>query len=68
MLIKNTDKVSVFLRMKTREVQIGPGEELPITAEEVRDQGLRDKLQARELSIVRPISEEEEAAIFKVIG
>ena len=68
MLIKNTDRVSVSLRMKTRVVEIGPGKELPVTAEEVRDTNLRDKLQARELSIVRPISEEEEAAILKDIN
>ena len=64
MVIKNTDRTPVSLRLQTRVIEVGPGQELPITAEEVRDPDLRDKLQARELSIVRPISEEEEAEIW----
>ncbi len=68
MVIKNTDSVVVSVQLGTRLLEIMPGQELPITADEVRDPNLRDKLQARELSIVRPISEAEEAAVLKTLG
>ena len=63
MVIKNTDIRSVSVALETRVLDIGPGEEMPITSEEVRDPALREKLQARAISIVRPISEAEEVVV-----
>ncbi len=68
MLIKNTDTLPVSFKLATRILELGPGQAVPITAEEVRDPVLREKLQAREISIVRPISEAEEEAILKTLG
>lgn len=59
MLIKNTDDEPVRVPMATRVMHIGPGEEKFITAEEVRDPVLRESLQLRAISIVRPATEEE---------
>lgn len=67
MVIKNTDALPVSFRLNTRILELGPGQQVPITAEEVRDPVLREKLQAREVSIVRPLSEAEEEAIFKTL-
>ena len=61
MLIKNTDTKAVRVPMATRILHIGPGEEKFITAEEVRDPVLRESLQLRAISIVRPATTEESA-------
>ena len=63
MLIKNTNDRPVELGLANRSVHLNPGEEQLITAEEVRDPMLRAKLQVRAVSIVRPATEEEEAAL-----
>ena len=67
MLIKNTNDRAVQIEMKTREIRLNPGEEKFITAEEVRDEQLRAKLQIRAVSIVRPSTEAEEVELMKEI-
>lgn len=60
MIIKNTDDRPVDIQMATRNIRIHPGEERMITADEVRDPTLRERLQVRAIAIVRPVTEEEE--------
>jgi len=67
MLIKNTNTRPVKIEMKTRPLRLNPGEEKLITAEEVRDSALREKLQVRAISIVRPSTESEEEELMKEI-
>lgn len=59
MIIKNTDTESVGIEMSTRRIEIGPGDQHFITAEEVRDAVLRESLQVRAITIVRPASMKE---------
>ncbi|RMF56919.1 MAG: hypothetical protein D6746_11855 [Bacteroidetes bacterium] len=68
MLIKNTNPRPVVIEMKTRTLRIGPGEERLVTAEEVRDPDLREKLQVRAVSIVRPSLPEEEEALLQELA
>ena len=63
MLIKNTNLRPVEIQMSSRLIRLTPGEEQFITAEEVRDASLREHLQVRGVSIVRPATEEEEEAL-----
>lgn len=63
MLIKNTGTRTVRVAMATRVVELGPGEEKFITPEEVLDPKLREALQVREISIVRPATSEEDEAL-----
>ena len=63
MIIKNVSEGSLDLRLDTRTVHLGPGEEQPVTAAEVRDTKLREALQLRSIAIVRPTTEEEGAAL-----
>ena len=67
MVIKNTDRVTVAVELATRKIALGPGEQLPISAEEVKDTVLREKLQERAISIVRPTTEAEEAAVRELL-
>ncbi len=67
MLIKNTNTQPVDIEMKTRPLRLNPGEEKLITADEVRDSALREKLQVRAISIVRPSTEVEEDELMKEI-
>lgn len=60
MLIKNTGTEEVSVAMATRMIYLGPAEEKFITAEEVRDPMLREALQVRTISIVRPSTQEED--------
>jgi hypothetical protein len=60
MIIKNTNDRPVEIEMATRRIVVPPGEERMITADEVRDASLRQNLQVRAVSIVRPATEEEE--------
>ena len=64
MIIKNTNDRPVEIEMATRVLVIHTGEEKRITADEVRDPKLRENLQVRAVSIVRPSTEEEEAAFI----
>ncbi|WP_457651376.1 hypothetical protein [Rhodocaloribacter sp.] len=68
MLIKNTNPRPVEIAMATRTLLLKPGEEQLITADEVRDAVLREKLQVRAVSIVRPAAEEEEAALLRELA
>lgn len=63
MLIKNTNARTVTIHMATRTITLEPGDEELVTAEEVLDEALRDFLQVRGVSIVRPAREEEEAEL-----
>ena len=63
MIVKNTNDRPVEIEMATRRLVVRPGEEKMITSEEVRDSTLRQKLQVRAISIVRPATEEEETAL-----
>ncbi|MEZ4700071.1 MAG: hypothetical protein R2834_07055 [Rhodothermales bacterium] len=67
MVIKNTNTRPVDIAMKTRPLRLNPGEEKAVTAEEVRDGDLREKLQVRAVSIVRPTTIEEEEALIREI-
>ncbi len=60
MLIKNVSERPVKIRMTSRTLQMTAGEVTPITAEEVRDDVLRQHLQVRSIAIVRPTTVEEE--------
>ncbi len=68
MLIKNTNVRPVVIKMKTRAIRLEPGEEKLITADEVRDAKLREFLQVRAISIVRPAKEGEEEALLKSLS
>ncbi len=63
MLIKNTHERSVTLVLASRTLELDPGDETCITAEEVRDAAMREHLQIRTVSIVRPTTPEEEEAL-----
>lgn len=65
MIIKNTDDRPVDIQMATRRIRVKPGQEVIITAEEVRDTTLRENLQVRAISIVRPATEEEEEELHR---
>ena len=68
MIIKNTHLKPVEIKMKTRTIVVEPGQEMLLTAEEVRDPVLREHLQVRSVSIVRPSTEEEEQEFRKEQG
>lgn len=63
MLIKNSGTQSVRIAMASRSIELQPGEEQFITPEEVLDPKLREALQIREISIVRPATTEEDVAL-----
>lgn len=63
MLIKNNGDEAVEVSMASRTLEIGPGEEKFLTPEEVRDPTLREALQERSISIVRPATEAEDDVI-----
>ncbi len=67
MLIKNTNDRPVTIDLAHRKLTLTPGEERFVTAEEVREASLRESLQMRSVSIVRPTTLEEEAAIKKAV-
>lgn len=60
MLIKNTNPRPVTIDMSSRSITLNPGDEELVTAEEVLDEALRDYLQVRGVSIVRPALDDEE--------
>ncbi|PEN14615.1 hypothetical protein CRI94_06225 [Longibacter salinarum] len=68
MLIKNTGTESVTVVMDTRTIDIGAGEETFITPEEVRDDALREALQVRTISIVRPATKQEDLTLREQLG
>lgn len=63
MLIKNNGTETVRISMSSRVLRIDPGEEKFITPDEVRDDTLREALQERSISIVRPATPAEDEAL-----
>lgn len=68
MLIKNTGSKTVRVAMASRIVRLGPGQERFITPDEVRDPTLRESLQKRTISIVRPATPQEDEALREQIA
>ena len=68
MLIKNTNATAVTVEMSTRTITLHPGDEALVTPEEVQDSALRDHLQVRGVSIVRPSTEAEEEELLRVLS
>ncbi len=68
MVVKNTDTLPVSISMSTRDIHLAPGEEKMVTSEEVLDASLRELLQVRAISIVRPVTEEEEMLLRHELG
>ena len=67
MIIKNTEERSVKITLATRTLVIRPGEEYALTADEVMDPILRENLQVRTISIVRPTTEAEEDDVQRLL-
>ena len=67
MIIKNTENRPVQINLTTRTLVIHPGEEYAITADEVKDPVLRENLQVRAISIVRPTNEAEEEEVRRLL-
>lgn len=63
MLIKNNGTETVRVSMSSRMLRLDPGDEKFITPDEVRDPMLREALQERSISIVRPATEAEDEAL-----
>jgi hypothetical protein len=63
MWIKNTGSEAVTVDMASRSISLEPGDEQLITPSEVRDASLRRALQERSIAIVRPATEDEDAAL-----
>lgn len=68
MIIKNTNDRAVLIDLATRSLRIGPGDEFAITAEEVKDPALREHLQVRAVSIVRPTTDAEEEELRRCLA
>ena len=60
MIVKNTEDRPVSIALATRTVVLESGAQQALTAEEVKDPVLREFLQVRAVSIVRPTTEAEE--------
>ncbi len=67
MVIKNTNDKPVEIVLASRSLWLAPGDEQSITADEVKDPLLRESLQVRAVSIVRPTTDEEEAAVRRLL-
>jgi len=65
MLIKNVAERPLSVRLANRQIDLEPGDEVLVTAEEVRDAALRDHLQVRTLAVVRPSTAEEDADLVQ---
>jgi len=68
MLIKNVSERPLTLRLQARAIAMEAGEEVLISAEEVRDATLREHLQVRSVAIVRPATEEEGEALARALA
>ena len=64
MWIKNTHERTVELVLDTRTIVLEPGDEEAVTPDEVRDASMREHLQVRTVSIVRPTTVEEEQVLI----
>ena len=63
MLIKNSGADPVRVSMSSRLLRLDAGEEAFVTPEEVRDPQLREALQERSVSIVRPATAAEDEVL-----
>lgn len=63
MIIKNTNDRPVTIELSTRPVVLSPGGEESLTADEVKDPVLREFLQVRAVTIVRPTTDAEEESL-----
>lgn len=63
MLITNNGAETVEVSMSSRLLRLEPGNKAFLTPNEVRDPQLRKALQERSISIVRPATPAEEAAL-----
>ena len=63
MLIKNSGADPVRVSMSSRLLRLDAGEEAFVTPEEVRDPQLREALQERSISIVRPATAAEDEVL-----
>ena len=68
MLIKNLSEQPLTIRMATRKLDLDAGEEVAVTAEEVRDSVLRDHLQVRTIAVVRPTTGEENEELERMLA
>lgn len=68
MIIKNTNKKAISVKLQGRVIELPPGGAASVTSQEVMDNALRDLLQVRDLAIVRPLTEEEDEEIQKTVG
>src|SRR5690606_34495412 len=68
MLIKNVSERPLTLHLQTREIPMEAGDEVLVTAEEVRDATLREHLQVRSVAVVRPATEEEGEQLARELG
>lgn len=68
MVIKNTNERLVEIELAGRSFVLEPGDEMLILPEEVRDATMREHLQVRSVSIVRPTTEDEETAFAASLG
>lgn len=68
MVIKNTNERLVEIELAARSFALEPGDEMLILPEEVRDATMREHLQVRSVSIVRPTTEDEETAFAASLG
>ncbi|PSQ85738.1 MAG: hypothetical protein BRD42_07875 [Bacteroidetes bacterium QS_3_64_15] len=65
MLIKNSGTAPVRVSMSSRLLRLDAGEEAFVTPEEVRDPRLREALQERSVSIVRPATAAEDEVLHE---
>ena len=65
MLIKNSGTDPVRVSMSSRLLRLDAGEETFVTPEEVRDPRLREALQERSVSIVRPATVAEDEVLHE---
>lgn len=68
MIVKNTNKKAISVKLGSRVIEIPAGCDAPVTSEEVMDNALRDLLQVRTLAIVRPLTEKENREVQKKYG
>lgn len=68
MLIKNLSERPLTIRMTTRKLELEAGEEIAVTAEEVRDSILREHLQVRTIAVVRPTTSEENEELERTLS
>lgn len=65
MLIKNVSERPLTITLTYRAIDMVAGEEVLVTAEEVRDPILRDHMQRRTIAIVRPSTEKENEGLLQ---